>query len=206
MSIVVDETLPSLLAPIFAEFLRQFPDFCLHVTTVDKAPDLSAHDANVTIFANGQPPGELVGRRIARIAWALYGSDRKSTPNRRDRPMGDDNASERLPDEQPARRRVILSRAGKGTSDGVVYKASTLLGLAAAVEGGVGLGALPCYLGDLRPGLVRLSAPEFNSATDLWLLTCPDLGRSARVRQFVDFVAVELSRLRPLFEGEGMRV
>ncbi|AUH63757.1 LysR family transcriptional regulator [Paracoccus zhejiangensis] len=57
LSIVVDETLPPLLVPSFAEFLRQFPDFCLHVTTVDRAPDLSAHDATIMIFANGEPSG-----------------------------------------------------------------------------------------------------------------------------------------------------
>lgn len=203
LHIVVDETLLQLLTPVFADFLRQFPKIRLDVVTVDSAPDLSVHDANVIIFANGKPPDEMIGRRIARIAWALYGPAAGSGRDGPDHAAEDSKAGMRGPKAKPVPHEVIQTGSDKSAATEAIYRTNTLLGLAEAVERGIGLGRLPCFVGDLRPGLVRLSAPEFDLATDLWLLTCPDLGRSARVRLFVDFVAAEIVRHRPLFEGKG---
>src|SRR4051812_2466024 len=85
--------------------------------------------------------------------------------------------------------------------DRVVYKLNAVLGLAEAIEGGIGIGHLPCFIGDARPGLVRLSAPQPDFAADLWLLTHADLRQSARVRVFLDFLAAEIGRHRSLIEG-----
>ena len=85
----------------------------------------------------------------------------------------------------------------------VVYKVSTVLGLAEAVEAGVGVGHLPCFVADVRPSLVRLAPPEPGFAADLWLLTHPDLRHSARVRVFLDFLAAEITERRKLIEGEA---
>ncbi len=76
-----------------------------------------------------------------------------------------------------------------------------MLGLAEAIEAGMGIGAVPCFIGDQRPLLRRLAEhrPEF--AASLWILTHPDLRRSARVRVFMDFVAAEIGAKRGLFEG-----
>jgi hypothetical protein len=38
----------------------------------------------------------------------------------------------------------------------VAYKVNTVLGLAQAIEQGLDLGHLPCFIGDARSGLVRL--------------------------------------------------
>jgi DNA-binding transcriptional LysR family regulator len=83
----------------------------------------------------------------------------------------------------------------------LVYKVNSVLGLAQAVEVGIGIGHLPCFIGDTRPGLARLAAPEPDFAADLWLLTHPDLRHSARVRVFLDFLAAELGKQRHLIEG-----
>ncbi|HEX6959248.1 MAG TPA: LysR family transcriptional regulator [Ferrovibrio sp.] len=78
----------------------------------------------------------------------------------------------------------------------------TLRDLAVA---GIGLTALPCYLGDSTPGLLRFGAPQAGMQTALWLLTHEDLRRSARIRAFTDFVARALVGRRPLLEGRGRR-
>lgn len=86
-------------------------------------------------------------------------------------------------------------------ADQTVYKLNTVLGLAEAVEAGIGIGFLPCFIADKRPGLARLAPPQTGYAADLWLLTHPDLRHSPRVRLFLDFMAAELTKLRPLMEG-----
>ncbi|MFX8597339.1 LysR substrate-binding domain-containing protein, partial [Acinetobacter baumannii] len=78
----------------------------------------------------------------------------------------------------------------------IVYKLNTVLGLAEAVEAGIGIGHLPCFVGDVRPGLVRLGPPEPDFAADLGLLTHPDLRHQARLRAFLDFMADEIGGVR----------
>jgi DNA-binding transcriptional LysR family regulator len=63
------------------------------------------------------------------------------------------------------------------------------MGMLMAVRDGIGLAVLPCYLGDADPRLERIGEPISELATDLWLLTHPDLRRVARIRALMDFVA-----------------
>ena len=86
----------------------------------------------------------------------------------------------------------------------VAYKINTVLGLAEAVEAGVGIGYLPCFIGDARPSLRRLAPPEPEFGSDLWLLTHQDLRHSARVRVFLDFLAAEVAKRRSFIEGSAM--
>ena len=54
---------------------------------------------------------------------------------------------------------------------------------------------------DPAPELVRVLPPQPELAGELWLLTHPDLRRTARVRAFMETVARGLRRQRPLLEG-----
>jgi DNA-binding transcriptional LysR family regulator len=75
-----------------------------------------------------------------------------------------------------------------------------------AVLGGFGLALLPCYVGDLAPGLQRVTPkalPEPQSA--LWLLTHNDLKRTARIRATLDFLAKAFASERALLEGKGTK-
>jgi DNA-binding transcriptional LysR family regulator len=199
-----DTLLIHLLTPLLAQFQHQCPDVRLDVVVGNQALNLSKRDADVAVRASDHPPEILVGRRVARIAWALYGSAR-------DFPRSE-------PPEPPefadllARRWVALGddlaglKAGRFVRDRVpqeriVYKVNTPLGLAEAIEAGAGIGHLPCFIADQRPGLVRLAPPEPEFAADLWLLTHPDLRHSARVRVFLDFLAAGIARQRRFIEG-----
>jgi DNA-binding transcriptional LysR family regulator len=185
-----DALLVHLLTPLLARFRARCPEVRLDVVLDNQALNLSKRDADVAIRASNGPPETLVGRKVARIAWALYGRHDIPEPWPWVAP-GDDLAG-----LQAAR----FVRA-QVPPEHIVLKANTVLGLAEAVEAGIGVGHLPCFIGDARPALVRLSDPEPELATDLWLLTHPDLRRAARVRVFLDFLAVEIAIRRPLIEG-----
>jgi hypothetical protein len=59
---------------------------------------------------------------------------------------------------------------------------------------------LPCYVGDAA-GLARVGAPIAELASAPWLLTHPDLRRTARIRAVLDGMAELLQPLRPLLAG-----
>ena len=68
-----DSLLIHLLTPVFARFRAQCRDIRLDIVLSNHALNLSQRDADVAIRATDTPPENLVGRRVARIAWALYG-------------------------------------------------------------------------------------------------------------------------------------
>jgi DNA-binding transcriptional LysR family regulator len=173
----------------------------LDVVVANQELNLPKRDADVAIRATDDPPETLVGRRAARIAWALYGRrtefqdvgllDSTTLTDHTWVSLGDNLASLKV--VQAERRLVAPERT--------IYKVNGVLGLAEAIEAGIGIGHLPCFVGDARPDLIRLGDPQPDFAADLWLLTHPDLRQSARVRVFLDFVAAEIRQQRNLIEG-----
>jgi DNA-binding transcriptional LysR family regulator len=170
----------------------------LDVVLSNQALNLSKRDADVAVRATDAPPETLVGRRAATLAWALYGGaidfpdpvDLASLFDRRWVALGDNLGGVKA--ARFVRERVAPER--------IVYKINAVLGLTEAVEAGVGVGPLPCFIADARPALVRLSPPNPDFSTGLWLLTHPDLRHSARVRVFLDFLAAEIAKLRKQLE------
>jgi DNA-binding transcriptional LysR family regulator len=197
-----DTLLTHLLTPIFSRFLAQCPDVRLDVVLSNQALNLSKRDADVAIRATDNPPETLVGRRAATIAWAVYGRD-ADFPDAGAGRADADLSGQRwvsLADSFAAFKAVRYVRE-QGPPERMVYKVNTVLGLTEAVEAGIGIGPLPCFIADARPGLVRLAPPDPDFSTGLWLLTHPDLRHSARVRAFLDFVAAEIARQRKQIEG-----
>ncbi|NJO38165.1 MAG: LysR family transcriptional regulator [Rhizobiales bacterium] len=194
-----DTLLVSLLTPMFGAFRHRFREIRLDIVVSNQALNLSRRDADVAIRATDNPPETLVGRRAARIAWALYGRvldfpEPEVEDDLFQRPwvsLGDNLGQFKT--VRDIRRHVA--------ADNIVFKVSTVLGLAEAVEAGIGIGHLPCFIADRRPALRRLEPPKLDYATDLWLLTHPDLRNAPRVRVFLDFLAAEITRQRRFIEG-----
>lgn len=202
-----DSLLIHLLTPIFARFQHAHPEITLDVVIGNPALNLSKRDADVAIRATDHPPENLVGRRIGTIAWALYGkqADGEDLGLAQVEAPAAAGSAERnwvLLGDEMAALQVVRSTKKTISPEQLVYRANTVLALAAAVEAGIGIGHIPCFIGDTSRALTRLSPPEPEFAAGLWLLTHPDLRHSPRIRMFLDFVAAEMVRLRPLIEGE----
>jgi DNA-binding transcriptional LysR family regulator len=198
-----DSLLLHLLTPIFARFRRRHPSVQLDIVLANEALNLSRRDADVAIRATDSPPETLVGRRAATIAWALY-ARRADCPD----PIPDLDELTATRDwvslgENLAQVKAVQFVRAQVAPERIAYRVSTVLGLANAIEEGLGIGHLPCFIGDGRPDLVRLAAPVAEFAAGLWLLTHPDLRHSPRVRVFLDFIAGEISAQRAAIEGEA---
>ncbi|ADH91671.1 transcriptional regulator, LysR family [Ancylobacter novellus DSM 506] len=197
-----DSLLIHLLMPMLATFRERYPEVRLDMVLSNQALNLSKRDADVAVRATDNPPENLVGRRVARIAWALYG-----------RAADFPAPGEVSPEELDAHNWVSLGDSlgslktvkfvqENVAPEKVAYKINSVLGLAEAVEAGIGIGHIPCFIGDARPSLVRLGPANDDYAADLWLLTHPDLRHSPRVRAFLDFLGGEIARHRRFIEGQ----
>jgi DNA-binding transcriptional LysR family regulator len=196
-----DTLLVHLLTPVFARFTSACPDVRLDVVLTNQALNLSKRDADVAIRATDNPPETLVGRRVASIAWAIYGRAVDfETPEEVDLLALFDRTWVALGDNLAGLKAARFVR-DRVPAEKIVYKVNTVLGLSEAVENGIGIGPLPCFIADARRSLVRLTAPNPDFSAGLWLLTHPDLRQSARVRAFMDFTAAEIAKLRRSIEG-----
>ena len=148
----------------------------------------------------------LVGRRVATIAWAIYGraADFPAGSRSMDMPGLFQRAWVALGDNLATLKAARFVR-DQVPHEKIVYKVNTVLGLAEAVEAGLGIGPLPCFIADAKPSLVRLSDINPDFSAGLWLLTHPELRQSARVRAFMDFMATEIGRQKKWIEGSGVR-
>jgi len=175
----------------------------LDVVVSNQHLNLSKRDADVALRATDRPPDALIGRRIAGIAWAVYGpaghpaeSFDPAVDARRFNWIGPGDGLAGL---KPAR--WLRDHVGEAR---IVYKVNTIFGLAQAVAAGIGLTLLPCFIGDATPGLRRLAPPDPGLEAGLWHLTHPDLRRVARIRAFLDFAADWLASRRALIEGHPL--
>ncbi|WP_207919233.1 LysR family transcriptional regulator [Methylobacterium segetis] len=185
--------LSSVMMPLLGRFCDRYPQIRLDVVVSEEALNLSRRDADVALRATDGPPPTLVGRRLADIAWAIYGrADASREIEGRDWVAPSEGVG------GGRHFRFVQARAGK---DRVRLQLNTVLGLAEAVESGIGIAPLPCMQGDATPALARLAPPEPELASTLWLLTHPDLRHAPRVRAFMDFMAEEIAPMRPLFAG-----
>src|SRR4051794_10849865 len=78
-------------------------------------------------------------------------------------------------------------------------RTSSLAAMRAAAVAGIGLAPLPCFMADAVPGIRQVLPPVAEMATGLWLITHPDLRRTARVRVVLDLLAARLTQITRRF-------
>lgn len=192
-----DTLLIGLLTPIFAAFRRSHPEISLEVAVSNQVFNLSKREADVAIRPAQAPPDILVGRKIGTLAQAVYGPAKSGQDLLATAWVG--------PDESFGYRALEAWMAAQGHDENCRYRVDALMGMLAAVREGIGVAVLPCYLCDGDRCLVRLGPTIPELASDLWLLTHPDLRKVARIRAFLDFVAGAVKAAQPRLSGSEAR-
>ena len=189
----------AVLPRLFARFREAHPDVQVEMNTSNLAADLTRRDADLAIRATKNPPENLVGRKLAKIAYALYASAAylERHPARK-------ALAKHLwvaPDDSMASTTVGRFMTREVPDAAVSFRANSLATLARAAAAGLGVAGLPCYLGDSAPDLQRVRGPLPDYTVDLWVLTHADLRNTARVRAVIESVSEGLLETRSLLEG-----
>lgn len=195
-----DTLMTTLLAGILADLKSMHPGLEIEVATSNPFVSLTRREADVAIRPAEDPPIDLFGRRISSIGFAIFGkSDTGTAPgetiealSRRPWIVPDDS----LRATAAAR---WIARELPGVE--IAARAGSFVTIAALAETGMGVAALPCYLGDGSSRLIRLTPPIDAMRTGLWVLTHEHLQRTARIRTVMDFVGMALARQRRVIEG-----
>jgi len=194
-----DTLLASVLPDILATFKQANPGMTLNVTTSNQQLNLSHREADVAIRPARQAPETLVGRRICSVAFAVYASVDVAA---KDKAIRDLSTQPWIaPDDTLADISVARWLRTSTSASRYAMTVDSLVAMRDLCAAGLGLAALPCYLGDLDGRLARVLPPVPEMTTSLWVLSHPQLAQTARIRAFIDYVGPALRRERALIEG-----
>jgi len=198
--VTTTDTLAQTILPgVLASFGAEHPGVRVDLSTTSTILSLTRRDADVAVRPSKHVAPSYVGRRVSEVAIALYASAAylERVPARSDlmrhRWIGVD---ESLASTTVGR---WMGRELPGAS--VVLRVDSLTASCHAAVAGIGVAALPCYLGDTTRGLRRVRGPVPEMATELWVLTHDDLKRVARIRALTDWLVERLAAQRDLIAG-----
>jgi DNA-binding transcriptional LysR family regulator len=195
-----DSLLLHFFTSLIADFKAANAAIAIEIFVGNGTLNLARDESDIALRATKNPPENLVGRKLATIAWAPYGRAADfsymvpATSELYDQVWVSYTAS--LSNLKAAH--YVESRVAVRN---ISYRCDSVAAIGAAVAAGLGLGFLPCMLGDSMQGLRRVGPIMAELNDELWLLTHPDIRKSRRVRAFMTFCADAVARQKPLIEG-----
>ena len=188
-----DTILHGLIAPALKELRVAHPllDYELH--TGNELASLTRRDADIAVRATKRPPPHLVGRHIGPIRVAVYVSSRSKL--KKLEAALDGTHAWIAPDDALPEHPSVLWRRRNAPKIVPAYRVNSILTVAELIELGLGVGIVPMFLAEARPGLRRLSDALDDAQTELWLLTHTESRHLRRVSTVFGHLAKQL-RLR----------
>lgn len=196
LRVTMPDTIARLLLPaLVAPFRRSYPEIDLELVVSDTFLNLNKRDADIALRPTNSPPETLIGRRLCGIATAIYRSaEAGDTVDK----LGDSRWI--APDDSLAH--LAAAAWLRDLDPPVALRANALGVMLDAAKAGIGLAALPCFMGDREPAVRRVRDPIPQLETGFWALTHRDLKQTARIRAFLDAVSDAVAELRPLLQGD----
>jgi DNA-binding transcriptional LysR family regulator len=187
----------TILAPLLRELHQTYPGLRIELDTSEELRDLAGGAADVALRSTKALAGDgLVARRIGWDPWTIYCSrdyaEAHGVPRNR----------------HQLKSHVLIGGGGRNIwryyrawlqerdlEGAVVMQHTTPVGLLSSVRAGVGLAALPSFVADRDPDLIRCLPPNRNDEMILWLVTHERLRHEPRVRAVMDFLGERLVQM-----------
>ncbi len=183
---------------LFADFSKAYPNIEVGVVTGYKLRSLARREADIALRFTMSPAEHLYGRRLVRCEYAVYGTRELVKVH------GTDVKKEAYPWlswYESSGARMIKWMKNNAPQATIVCRYDAVLSLHAAAKAGAGVTFLPCIYGDADPTLVRLLGPVDEFGYDLWVLTHPDLARTARIKAFLHYAGEYFDARKSAFTG-----
>jgi DNA-binding transcriptional LysR family regulator len=188
----------NLLAPAVPILHQRHPGLVLEIAADQRNFDLTRREADLAVRMGRPRDTGLVTRRLASLAYALYAAAGSTAAARgavdfvEDTFVGADDSLAGVPQE-----RWLLDQRPR-----VIFRSNSTATLVTAIRRGLGVGFLPCYLGDADPLLRRLEGPE-PPGYEIWLLVHGELRRTPRVKAVIEWLDELFERSREALAGRG---
>ncbi len=189
-----DTLIANFLQPHLLSFRHKYPDIEIDLVSDNAFTNLSKREADVALRLCRNPPKELVGEKIAELGWALYASKNYLTEH--GRPASPEDLANHFIVSGDESMPQITASSWLGsytTEEAVVLRSNSTMNLFSAIKAGIGMGMLPCHLGNSEPTLEAVFPPGPALSSDLWILTHRDLRKTAVVSAFMEHMINSVS-------------
>ena len=193
-----DHCIERLVMPTVRKFIQRYPQINLELVATADEVDLAAREADVALRGTDEPPPNLVGKRIARIGFAIYAT-RKLVEQVATDPDADDIPCVTWVGDGHTRPTWIEKYFPRTKR---IYRTTSASAMLVMAREGIGIASVACVLADPDPILHRVAAKYVEPGPGLWVLSHVDLRTTARVRIFRDFLVEELESQKELIEGK----
>lgn len=183
------------LAPILKDFQAAHPEVSLKVRGSNETLNLARREADVAIRISNTPHETLFGRKVTDQKSTVYASRSSLAALNQD------------PDKRLSWLRfehwtgIVPEVRAAYPNTHIAMSFDDMAAMLGAVQAGIGVTRMPCFIGDQTPDLVRLPGIPLMPYLSIWVLTHADLRKVARIATFMRFVGDRLQQMRPLFEG-----
>jgi DNA-binding transcriptional LysR family regulator len=191
------------LVPVLARLSRATGAPAIELIVDNQFADLRRRAADIAVRPSERPGEDLVGRRAGKLAHALYGA----TPLLKKRGMPASAADLSRHDVCVLADELAHHTAARWWSRrikkevNVAFIANTEMSLAAAISAGMGIGILPCFLGDRLAGVTRVTTIPVGPPVDIWLVTHPALRRNPVIQGMIGALAAAMRRDAAVLAG-----
>jgi DNA-binding transcriptional LysR family regulator len=187
-----------LLMPDIADFARLHPDVEMEILSSGELANLTNREADIAIrvvYDRKTLPLNLHGLKGPEVFGGVY--------------MSRDLLDVWRAGAPDTIRWIVISghgipdwaREGEVRTTEVPFRTTDGEAQIVAVQQGIGITTLPCFIGDADPLLVRVPGSDLHLHGTLWLLTQGETRKTKRVRLFTEFVSRRLAAYAPLFAG-----
>jgi len=194
------EYIASLLLPAaIASLQHSYPRITVDVMSDPRSFSLSRREADIAIRMAPFEGNQLVSRRIATAANALYASEDYLAAHPADLADPEHAVVTVMEDQTHLPEIRWLGERCPGAR--IAVRTNNRNTQLAAIQAGLGLACLPCILADGVPGIVRVPAAGMGPAREVWLGVHADLRHMPRIRAVIDVLDEVFTRNRARLGG-----
>lgn len=186
------------LAPRLHRFLAMYPEVSVTLLLDDSDLDLAMREADVAVRMHPPRQPDLIQRHLASFGWKVCGTPEylkaAGIPQR-----AEELDAHRLivwgEHRPPVDEVNWLVEAGRrpGTARRATVEVNSLTGILKAVQSGLGLAALPDYMGQELDGLLHVLPDLKAPRLEAFFVYPEEMRHSKRVSVFRDFLIAELA-------------
>ena len=189
------------LASRMKEFVNRYPDIDVSLVLADTEVDLSMREADVAIRMTTPTQPDLVQRHLMKLRYRVYAAPEYLQQHGMPKSPKDLDKHQIVvygEDARPpaANLNWLLDEGAKGTRRDPVLRVNSIYGILRAVQSGLGIGALPDYMGRELGSLVEILPELRGPELDMFFVYPEELRDSARIVAFRDFILEKLAPIK----------
>lgn len=189
------------LASRMKEFVTRYPDIDVSLVLADTEVDLSMREADVAIRMTPPTQPDLVQRHLMTLHYRVYAAPEYLQQHGMPKSPKDLDKHQIIvygDDARPpaANLNWLLDVGAKSVRREPVLRVNSIYGILRAVQSGLGVGALPEYMGRELGSLVEILPELRGPELDMFFVYPDELRDSARIVAFRDFILEKLAPIK----------